>query len=170
MLCRYKPRNDNEIEVSAYYKTFVKNIMTVRIWGNPRTTSNLNCLFLISLRADEIKLWLTPFPEQRRNPCCGLQAVYPDLSTRHDWPVKKGLCFVCRDRQSGWREIQNALTVIRWVRLGSRTCLVPIRHLSRPCRSMHFGDVSETNSRETPRQSWSAHAWAFLKSSHGQLK
>ena len=24
--------------------------------------------------------------------------VYPDLSTRHDWPVKKGLCFVCRDR------------------------------------------------------------------------
>ena len=52
-----------------------------------------------SLRADEIKLWLTP-AKQRRNPCSGLPAVYPDLSTRHDWPVKK-LCFVCRDRQSG---------------------------------------------------------------------
>ena len=46
---------------------------------------------LRSLRADEIKL--------RRNPCSGLPAVYPDLSTRHDWPVKKGLCFVFRDRQ-----------------------------------------------------------------------
>ena len=43
-----------------------------------------------SLRADEIKLWLTPSANQRRNPCSGLPAVYPDLSTRHDWPVKKG--------------------------------------------------------------------------------
>ena len=54
-----------------------------------------------SLRADEIKPWLTPSAKQRRNPCSRLPAVYPDLSTRHDWPVKKGLCFVCRDRQSG---------------------------------------------------------------------
>ena len=75
----------------------------------------------ISRRADEIKLWLTPSAKQHRNPCSGLPAVYPDLSTRHDWPVKKGLCFVCRDRQSGWRGIQNALPVIRWVRWGSRT-------------------------------------------------
>ena len=37
-------------------------------------------------------------------------------------------------------------------------------------RSMHFGDVSETSGRETPRQSRSVHAWAFLKSSKGQLK
>ena len=44
---------------------------------------------------------VTPSAKQRRNPCSGLPAVYPDLSTRHDWPVKKGLCFVCRDRQSG---------------------------------------------------------------------
>ena len=50
------------------------------------------------------------------------------------------------------------------------TCLVPVRRLFRPSRSMQFGDVSETNGRETPRQSRSAHAWAFLKSSHGQLK
>ena len=72
----------------------------------------------VSLRADEIKLWLTPSAKQRRNPCSGLAAVYPDLSTRHDWPVKKGLCFVCRDRQSRWRGIRNALPVIRWVRWG----------------------------------------------------
>ena len=39
-----------------------------------------------------------------------------------------------------------------------RPCLVPVRRLSRPSRSMHFGDVSETNGRETPRQSRSAHA------------
>ena len=32
-----------------------------------------------SLRADEIKLWLTPSAKQRRNPCSGLPAVYPDL-------------------------------------------------------------------------------------------
>ena len=44
---------------------------------------------------------LTPSAKQRRNPCSGLPAVYPDLSTRHDWPVKKSLCFMCRDRQSG---------------------------------------------------------------------
>ena len=74
-----------------------------------------------SLRADEIKPWLTPSAKQCRNPCSRLPAVYPDLSTRHDWPVKKGLCFVCRDRQSGWREIRNALPVIRWVRWWSRT-------------------------------------------------
>ena len=38
-----------------------------------------------------------------------------------------------------------------------RACLVPGRRLFRPSRSMHFGDVSETNGRETPRQSRSAH-------------
>ena len=64
-------------------------------------TMFFNRLGFSSLRADEIKLWLTPSAKQRRNPCSGLPAVYPDLSTRHDWPVKKGLCFVCRDRQSG---------------------------------------------------------------------
>ena len=56
---------------------------------------------LYSLHTDEIKLWLTPSAKQCRNPCSGLPAVYPDFSMRHDWPVKKGLCFVCCDRQSG---------------------------------------------------------------------
>ena len=94
--------------------------------GLPDLSLNLNKLHFsslckVSLRADEIKLWLTPSAKQRQNPCSGLPAVYPDLSTCHDWPVKKGLCFVCRDRQSGWRGIRNALPVIRWVRWGSRT-------------------------------------------------
>ena len=54
--------------------------------------------------------------------------MYPDLSTHHDWPVKKGLCFVCHDRQSGWREIQNAPPVIRWVRWGSKTRISALLH------------------------------------------
>ena len=57
--------------------------------------------WIVSLRADKIKPWLTPSVKQRQNPCSSLPAVYPDLSTCHDWPAKKGLCFVCRDRQSG---------------------------------------------------------------------
>ena len=97
-----------------------------------------------SLRADEIKLWWTPSAKQRRNPCSGLPAVYPDLSTRHDWPVKKGLCFVCRDRKSGWRGIRNALPVIRWVRWGSRTrisALLRRRYLSEFSYRLHAGYV-----------------------------
>ena len=54
--------------------------------------------------------------------------------------------------------------------LGVVPCLVPVRRLFRPSRSMHFGDVSKTNGRETPRQPRRAHEWAFLKSSHVQLK
>ena len=53
------------------------------------------CHIFNSLCADEIKLCLTPSAKQRRNPCSGLPAVYPDLSTHHDWRVKKDLCFVC---------------------------------------------------------------------------
>ena len=95
-----------------------------------------------SLRADEIKLWLTPSAKQRRNPCSGLPAVYPDLSTRHDWPVKKSLCFVCRDRQSGWSGIRNALPVIRWVPWGSRTrisALLRRRYYSEFSYRLHAG-------------------------------
>ena len=43
--------------------------------------------------------------------------------------------------------------------MGSRdeNGLVPVRRLSRLSRSMHFGDVSETNSRETPSLLHSRH-------------
>ena len=43
--------------------------------------------------------------------------VYQDLSARRDWPVKKPLS-IC---QSGWKEIRNALPVIRWICWGPRT-------------------------------------------------
>ena len=46
-----------------------------------------------SLRTDETKLWLTPSAKQCQTPCSGLPAVCPDLSTRHDWPVKKAFVF-----------------------------------------------------------------------------
>ena len=42
-----------------------------------------------SLRADEIKLWLTPSAKKRRNPCSGLPAVYPDLSTATIGQIEK---------------------------------------------------------------------------------
>ena len=38
----------------------------------------------------------------------------------------------------------------RW-HLFAVLCLVPVRHLPRLSRSMHFGDVSETNGWETTR-------------------
>ena len=44
-------------------------------------------IYHCSLRAVAIKLWLTPSAKQCRNPCSGLPTVYPDLSTRYDWPV-----------------------------------------------------------------------------------
>ena len=77
-----------------------------------------------SLRADEIKLCLTPSAKQRRNPCSGLPAVYPDLSTRHDWPVKKGLCFVCRivctqAKSLRRREKQNQASLVYYSTISS---------------------------------------------------
>ena len=46
---------------------------------------------------------------------------------------------------------------IRYIRkkfqwTSEQLCLVPVRRLSRPSRSMHFGDVSETNGLETPQK------------------
>ena len=93
----------------------------------------------ISLRADEIKLWLTPSGKQRQNPCSGLPAVYPDLSMHHDWPVKKDLCFVCRDRlrlaerisYGVWtgseQKEQKSEREREWPRLGKRSGKKPLR-------------------------------------------
>ena len=58
------------------------------VWER-RASDLLHSMAASSLRADEIKLWLTPSAKQSRNPCSC--SVYPDLSTRHGWPVKKGL-------------------------------------------------------------------------------
>ena len=93
----------------------------------------------ISLRADEIKLWLTPSGKQCQNPCSGLPAVYPDLSMHHDWPVTKDLCFVCRDRlrlaerisYGVWTGIeqkeQKSEREREWPRLAKRSGKKPLR-------------------------------------------
>ena len=88
---------------NCFYICWAQNEMKIRnsVYLKGKIIFCFNCC---SLRADEIKLWLTPSAKQRRNPCSGLPAVYPDLSTHHDWPVKKDLCFVCRktgNSQSG---------------------------------------------------------------------
>ena len=66
---------------------------------------------------------------------------------------KKMLCFLflCRSLQA----CNSFLFSFFWFagQIFSPTpgfpCLVPVRRLFRPSRSMHFGDVSETNGRET---------------------
>ena len=52
--------------------------------------------FVVSLRADEIKLWLTLSAKQRRNPCSGLPALYR-LCT-HIWVRATIGQFVCLSR------------------------------------------------------------------------
>jgi len=47
--------------------------------------------FHLACTPDETKLWLGASAKQRRNPCSGPPPVYQDLSTRHDWPVKKAI-------------------------------------------------------------------------------
>ena len=42
----------------------------------------------------KLLFWLNPSVKQHQTPCSGLPAVYPDLSMRHDWPVKKAFVFL----------------------------------------------------------------------------
>ena len=46
----------------------------------------------VACATDETKLWLRQSVKQCRNPCSRSPAVYQDLSTCHDWPVKKSHC------------------------------------------------------------------------------
>ena len=55
----------------------------------------------IACTVDETKFLLSPFVRQRQNPCSSHSAVFQDLSTHHDGPVKKAIV-----------EIQNALLLI----------------------------------------------------------
>ena len=48
----------------------------------------------------------------------------------------------------------------------SKLCLVPVRRLSRPSRSMHFGDVSKTNGRETASKTFSDHVTRNASAAH----
>ena len=45
----------------------------------------------VDCTTDETKLWLSPFAKQHQNPCSGYPPAYQDLSTRHDWPIKKDI-------------------------------------------------------------------------------
>ena len=54
----------------------------------------------------------------------------------------------------GGRGDKNRGAVITSLQL----CLVPIRRFPSPSQSIRFGDVSEVNGQETPRQKQNAHA------------
>ena len=56
----------------------------------------------------ETKLWLSPFTKQCQNPCSRYPPVYQDMSTFHDWPVKKDLI----DLPIRVKENQNAFPII----------------------------------------------------------
>ena len=62
----------------------------------------------VDCATDETKLWLSPFAKQCQNLCFGYPPVYQDLSTCHDWPVKKDLI----DLPIRVKENQNALPII----------------------------------------------------------
>ena len=47
---------------------------------------------VIACVADKTKPLFSPSANQRRNSCSGLPTAYQDLSTHHDWPVKKCHC------------------------------------------------------------------------------
>ena len=49
------------------------------------------CFYSPAYATDETKLWLGPSAKPCRNSCSGAPPVYPDLSTRHDWPVKNAI-------------------------------------------------------------------------------
>ena len=49
-------------------------------------------------------------------------------------------------------------SILFYFHLPLRICLVPVRRFPSPYRSIHFGDVSEANWRETPRQKQNEHA------------
>ena len=65
-----------------------------------------------------------------------------------------------------WSQGQMTVTEVSWQFL----VVFVVFLLPSPCTASFqalsvnaFGDVSETNGRETPRQSGSAHAWAFFR-------
>ena len=48
-------------------------------------------VLILACTTDKVKLCLSPSAKQHRNPCSRPPHVYQDLSTRHDWPVKKAI-------------------------------------------------------------------------------
>ena len=78
------------------------------------------CVKRSPIREHSLQLWLDPDPSasQRWIPCSGPPTMSQDLSTRHDWPIKKSHCDLPIRLK---RQIRNALPVIPWVRWEPRT-------------------------------------------------
>ena len=93
-----QPRR-NSHKVQAY--SWIKSLNVDSGWPAPQTKP---------------KLWLTPSAKHHRKPCFEPPPVYQDLVRVMIGLLKRPLS-IC---QSGWKEIQNALPVIRWVRWVSR--------------------------------------------------
>ena len=94
-----QPRR-NSHKVQAY--SWIKSLNVDSCWPAPQT---------------KLKLWLTPSAKHHRNPCFEPPPVYQDLVRVMIGLLKRPLS-IC---QSGWKEIRNALPVIRWVRWVPRT-------------------------------------------------
>ena len=55
------------------------------------TCASMQCFREVACAADETNLRLSPSAKQRRYSFSEPPPVYRDLSTRHDWPVKKAI-------------------------------------------------------------------------------
>ena len=73
----------------------------------------------IASATDVTKLSLSQSVKERRNACSGPPPVYPDLSTCHDWPVKKPLSI--RLKGNSKRTSGNSLSP-----LGPRRCFTDV--------------------------------------------
>ena len=66
---------------------------------------------LATCAVEETKLWLGQSAKQRCNHCSGPQPVYQDLTTSHDWPVKKDIAHLpIRSKGNSKRTSGNSLS------------------------------------------------------------
>ena len=59
--------------------------------GGRSSSVMLQLSFELVCAADVTKLWLSLSVKQCQNHCSGSPPVFQDLSTHHDWPVKKAI-------------------------------------------------------------------------------
>ena len=99
-----------------------QNLSTRHDWPSEKAIVDLpirisKMKFKTNFSANETKLWLSLFVKQRRNPCCGSPVCIRIWVGFMIGLLKRPLS-IC---QPGWKEIRNALLVIRWVRWEFRT-------------------------------------------------
>ena len=63
---------------------------------------------------------------------------------------------------------RNSASMVTWRHTSPLYCLVPVRRFPSPSRSIHFGEVSEANGRETlVLSTWAVSLlWIFVWASH----